>query len=95
MTHKKVAWEALERDELVWATWVTEYGDVSMDACIQLDESSVDDRTNQRQNGYAACGHACVWQETFIWGQRFSILPALSVDGIILLDIFEGSVTKE
>ncbi|TFK79998.1 hypothetical protein K466DRAFT_450136, partial [Polyporus arcularius HHB13444] len=25
---------------------------------------------------------------------RFSLLPALSVDGIIALDLFEGSVTK-
>ena len=95
MTHKKVAQEALERDELVQATWVAEYGDVPMDACIWLDESIVDDHTNQQRNGYAACGHACVQRETFICGQRFSILPALSVDGIIALDIFEGSVTKE
>ncbi|EIW58335.1 uncharacterized protein TRAVEDRAFT_124639, partial [Trametes versicolor FP-101664 SS1] len=26
---------------------------------------------------------------------RFSLLPALSLDGIIALDIFEGSVNKE
>jgi hypothetical protein len=32
---------------------------------------------------------------TFLRGQRYSILPALMIDGIIALDIFEGLVTKE
>ncbi|KDQ54004.1 hypothetical protein JAAARDRAFT_104822, partial [Jaapia argillacea MUCL 33604] len=27
--------------------------------------------------------------------QRFSVLPALSIDGIVALDIFEGSVNKD
>jgi hypothetical protein len=93
--HKKVAREALERDEVVHATWLAEYGDIPVESCLWLDESSVDDRTNQRRNGWAPLGRACVRRETFIRGRRFSVLPALSVDGIVALDIFEGSVTKE
>lgn len=31
----------------------------------------------------------------FLRGQQFSILPALTYDGVIALDIFEGSVNKE
>ena len=92
MTHKKVAQEALERDELVWATWVAEYGDVPMDACIWLDESIV--QISGKMGMQLVVMHVC-GKRLFIWGQRFSILPALSVDGIIPLDIFEGSVTKE
>lgn len=60
-----------------------------------LDEASVDDRTNLRSSGWAALGHACVRRATFLRGQRFSILPALTSTGIVALDIFEGSVTKE
>lgn len=95
VTNKKVAKEALERDEVVRAAWLAEYGDIPMEYCLWLDESSVDDRTNQRRNGWASLGHACVRRETFIRGHRFSVLPALTVDGIAALDIFEGSVTKE
>lgn len=95
ITHKHVAKEALERDELVRATWIAQYGDIPIESCIWLDESSVDDRTNQQRHGWALLGRACERRETFIRGQRFSVLPALSVDGIIALDIFEGSVTKE
>ncbi|KAI0338968.1 hypothetical protein BDW22DRAFT_1337197 [Trametopsis cervina] len=40
-------------------------------------------------------GRACVKRELFIRGQRYSILPALTTEGIIALDIFEGSVTKD
>ncbi|KAI0048886.1 hypothetical protein FA95DRAFT_1490142 [Auriscalpium vulgare] len=45
--------------------------------------------------GWAAIGRACVRRATFVRGQRYSILPALTYEGIIALDIFEGSVNKE
>ncbi|KAG2153840.1 hypothetical protein DEU56DRAFT_726321 [Suillus clintonianus] len=32
---------------------------------------------------------------SFVCGQKFSVLPALSVDSVIALDIFEGAVNKE
>jgi transposase len=95
ITHKHIAKEASERDELVWVTWQAEYGDISREAFVWLDESSIDDRTNQHRNRWALLGCACVWRDTFIRRQRFSVLPALSVDGIIALDIFESSVTKD
>ena len=60
-----------------------------------LDESSVDNLTNQRTSGWSPIGHACVRRATFIRGQRYSVLPALTTDGIIALDIFEGSVNKD
>lgn len=77
------------------ATWQAKYGDIQMDHFVWIGESSVDDRTNQRVNGWASLGRVPVRWAMFIWGQRYSVLPALSVDGIIALDIFKGSVTKE
>lgn len=42
-----------------------------------------------------SCMHVfSVRRDTFIRGQRFSVLPALSTDGIVALDIFEGLVNK-
>jgi hypothetical protein len=38
---------------------------------------------------------SCVRRGAFIRGQQFSMLPALTVDGIIALDILEGSVNKD
>ena len=77
------------------ATWQAEYGDIPAEYFVWLDESSVDDKTNQRTGGWAPLGCACICRATFIQGQRYSILPALTCDRIIALDIFEGSVNKE
>jgi len=95
ITHKKVATAALERNELLRAIWQAEYGGIAADYCIWLDESSVDNMTNIRRSGWSELGQACVSRDTFIRGQRFSILPALSPEGIVALDIFEGSVNKD
>lgn len=56
LTHKKVAREALERDELVRATWIAEYGDVPMEACIWLDESSISVETGMPLAVVHVCG---------------------------------------
>ena len=95
ITHKKVSKAAMERNELLRATWQAEYGDIPADYFVWLDESSVDDHTNQRADGWAVSGCACVRHATFIRGQRYSVLPALTSKGYIALDIFEGSVNKE
>jgi hypothetical protein len=95
LSHKSISKEARERDEFLRAAWQVEYGDIPMEAFLWLDESGVNDRTNQRTEGWSTMGRACVRRDTFIRGQRYSILPALSVDGIVALDIFEGSVNKE
>jgi len=95
LSHKGVAKAALERNEHLRATWQAVNGDIPKEYIVWLDEASVDDHTNQRDSGWAGMGRACVRRAAFIRGQRYSILPALTCDGIIALDIFEGSVNKE
>lgn len=94
-SHKSISRSAVERDEQLRATWKGAYADISKEQFVWLDESSVDDRTNQRTEGWSRLGQACVRRQVFLRGQRYSVLPALTVDGIVALDIFEGSVTKE
>ena len=95
ITIKQISKTAAERDELVRAIWKGKHGRIAKENIVWLDESSVDDLTNQRLRGWAELGRACVRRDTFIRGQRYSILPALTIEGIIAFDIFEGSVTKE
>lgn len=95
LTNKKVANEAMERNEMLRATWQAAHGDIPAEYCVWLDEASVDDRTNQRTAGWAVAGRLCVSRVTFVRGQRYSVLPALTWEGMIALDIFEGSVNKE
>jgi len=95
MTRKDIASEAIERNELLCATWQAVYADILADYCVWLDEASVDDRTNQHTMGWAEMGRACICHAAFVHGQWFSVLPALTCEGMIALDIFEGSVNKE
>jgi hypothetical protein len=60
MTHKKQAKQASERNELLRATWQAQYGDIPAEYFVWLDESSVDDKTNQCMEGWAPLGLACV-----------------------------------
>ena len=95
MPRKHVANEALERNELLHATWQAAYADIPADYCVWLDEASVDNRTNQCAMGWAAMGRACICRAAFVHGQQYSVLPALTCEGMMALDIFEGSVNKE
>lgn len=94
ISHKATANEAAERDELLRATWQAAHAEIPKEYCVWLDESGVDNLTNHRDSGWAEVGQACVRRTLFLRGVRYSVLPALTVDGIIALDIFEGSVTK-
>src|SRR5688572_11904093 len=62
---------------------------------IFLDESAKDDRTISRRYGYSEINTRAVKKVVFIRGKRYTLLPALSLDGIIAVDIMEGSCTKE
>jgi transposase len=94
-SYKRVSRAALERNEDLRAIWIAEYGDIPREFFVWLDESSIDDSTNHRHNGWALTGLACVSREMFLRGHRYSILPALTVDGIVALDIVEGSINKD
>ena len=57
ITYKKVLKATMERNKCLQATWQVEYGDIP---AVYLNESSVDEHTNQCTNGWALSGHACV-----------------------------------
>ncbi|KAJ7468961.1 hypothetical protein B0H11DRAFT_1661147, partial [Mycena galericulata] len=51
ITNKRVASVALERNELLRATWQAEYGAIPWEYFVWLDEASVDNLTHQRLSG--------------------------------------------
>ncbi|KAE9399505.1 hypothetical protein BT96DRAFT_780675, partial [Gymnopus androsaceus JB14] len=60
ITHKKVSYEALQRNDLVRATWLGKHGDIPKEYIIWLDESGFNGRDHQRDHGWAFLGAACV-----------------------------------
>jgi transposase len=94
-TKKSISKEALERNEHLRAVWQGVMGKFEPHQLVFIDESGVDDQTNVRRNGWAMMGQACVRRTSFLRGTKYSVLPALSINGILTLDIFEGSVNRE
>jgi hypothetical protein len=65
------------------------------DQLIFINKSAKDERTLSRLYGYSPQNtHACK-KVVFIRGKRYTILPALTLDGFIAVDIFEGSCDKK
>lgn len=62
---------------------------------IFLDEAAKNDKTAGRNKGWSLKGTRCVQRRCFVRGKRYLILPALTLDGIIAHEIYEGSVTLE
>jgi hypothetical protein len=60
-----------------------------------IDEAAKNDRTTARTKGWSLLGTRCIQRRAFVRGKRFSILPVLTLDGIIAHDVIEGSVNTE
>ena len=60
-----------------------------------MDEASKDECTLSCEYGYSFKNTFATKKNVFVRGVRYTILPALSLQGIIAVDIMEGSFTKE
>ena len=94
---KGVTVEAIERNNLLRAVYMNYIGSVAPDPEMLMftDETAKDDRTIYRKKGWAIVGTRYTSRECFIRGKRYSVLPVLTLDGIITHKLFEGAVTSE
>ena len=93
LTRKVMQKAALERDEALWAAWLEDtLLRYTADEMVFLDESSKDGRTIFRKYGRSVQGEHPVNQVVQDRGTRYSILPAITVDGYIAVRVVEGSV---
>jgi transposase len=61
---------------------------------VFLDETAVDKRTYFRLRGRAPRGSRAVAPAPFVCGDRYSLLPAMSVDGIFATHVVKGSFNR-
>lgn len=96
-TKKRVSARAIERNEVDRAVYMNTIAEIAPDPEMLMftDESAKDERTSARRTGWSAIGNRCVSRRVFVRGKRFSILPLLTLDGIITYDVIEGSVTAD
>ena len=96
-SRKTVSARALERDDLLRSAFMNRIADdvPNPDMLMFTDEAARNKKTSARMKGWSLVGRRCVQRRCFIRGQRFSILPVLTLDGIITYDIIPGSVTAD
>jgi transposase len=94
-SHKKLARQAAERNTLLRAVWIAEYSHIPAQCCVWLDESGVDERNHSCVDGWSPVGVAPVRSGSFHRSLRLTMLPAMTTEGIIAMDVFDGGVGKE
>jgi hypothetical protein len=86
----------LERNEIVRAHYLVTIGEhYNRNQLIFLDESAKDDRSLSRLYGYSPRNMPAQKKVIFIRGKRYTILPALTLEGFVAVDIFEGSCNRK
>ncbi|GLB45137.1 hypothetical protein LshimejAT787_2000450 [Lyophyllum shimeji] len=96
-SNKSVSARALERNDLQRSAFMNRIADEVPDPemLMFIDEAARNRHTSGRRKGWSLIGRRCVQRRCFVRGQRYSILPVLTLDGIIAHDVIQGSVTSE
>ena len=95
-TRKKIQKVAKERSEALRGFYLYNIGlHYTSEQLIFIDETAKDERTLTRLYGYSPINTRAQKNVVFVRGTRYTILPALSLEGFIAVDIMEGSCNKE
>lgn len=85
---------AAERSPIIRSHFKLRMGHYDAEQLIALDETHCDEKTVARRRGRSLSGTRAISSEVFIRGRRYSLLPALTTQGIIAATVVEGSVTR-
>ena len=94
-SRKVVKARAAERSEALRTQWRGIQALWESDQLIFLDESGCNERTGDRKFGWSPIGIMTTITRCLKRSERWSILPALSIDGYIAHVIYQGSIDKE
>jgi hypothetical protein len=110
MHHYQITKVAVEQSEQLRLQYTTTIGEYNAERLIFINESATDRQTTYRNVAWALKGQRAMRKSVFIRGTRYvlhnalisssnccrySILPALSLDGIIYCDIVNRSFNME
>jgi hypothetical protein len=96
-SHKDVSIQALERNDMDRAIYMNRFAELVTDPAMVMfvDEAARNKKNPTRKRGWSLKGQRCFQRRCFVRGKRYSILPVLTLDGIITHDIIPGSVTSD
>jgi len=94
LSRKVISVHAYERSEVSRALYMNRIAEEAPDAnmLVFVDEAAKNECTLSQKYGWSHKTVHCVVQRPFVRGLRYSIIPAITLDGIIAYDIVEGPV---
>jgi transposase len=93
LTYKRLKRIAAERDDAYRADWLHNMtSNYEANQLVFLDEPSKDDRVILRRYGWAIQGQPAIKNVSLNRGIRYSVLPALTIDGYMAVRAVEGSI---
>ena len=84
-----------EQNDLVRAEFICDIAPYRADQLVFVDECYIDKRNTIRLTGWSKKGTRATNTAPFIRGDRFSILPAMSLGGILDMIIVRGAVNTD
>ena len=85
-----------ERNDIMRAYYLAIIGEhYTQNQLIFLDESAKDERSLSRLYGYSPRNTSAQKKVVFIREKRYTILPVLTIEGFIAIDVFEGLCNRK
>ncbi|KAG1777620.1 hypothetical protein EV702DRAFT_1045036 [Suillus placidus] len=96
-SHKSISAHTLKRDKERRAIFMNHIAEIAPDPEMLMfgDEAAKDERTLIHKFGHSKIRTRCIQRKCFVQGKWYSILPILTLNGIIAYDIIEGPMTSE
>ena len=85
----------MERDEELRANWLRKSGKWKASQLVFLDESAINRKTGERTHAWGSKGQIISYKTPEGKAETFSILPALTVRGYIVCNVYQESVNAE
>lgn len=95
LTHKRVARVNCEQDEELRTLYLAKIADFTANQVIFVDESAANERTSDRKYGWSPRGTPYRVRSPGKRSTRWSILPAIGINGYLNFDIYHGSYNAE
>lgn len=95
ISRKRLQRIALERNETCRHAYQLQVSQYTADMLIYVDESAANEHTKDRKHGWSSFGVTPSIKRPVKRSERYSILPAYTIDGVIACHVHQGSITGQ
>jgi hypothetical protein len=94
ISRKILQQQAAQRSKELRDHWMVRLSEWTSEQLVFIDESAANERTADRKYGWAPIGQKAIDSVVLKRSERYSILPAYTIDGYVTWMIRQGSITS-